>query len=59
MTNERQLNRHTLVAKIWIMLIDLVNTAINIVILITLHAVFISVKLDNHDGLKNQNILVS
>lgn len=41
------------------MLIDLVNTAINIVILITLHAVFISVKLDNQDGLKNQNILVS
>lgn len=58
MTNERQLNRHTLAAKIWIMLIDLVNTAINIVILITLHAVFIFVKLDN-DGLKNQNILVS
>lgn len=57
MTNERRLNHHILAAKISIMLVGWVDNAINIVMLITLYAVFISVKLDN-DGLKNQNILV-
>lgn len=57
MTNERRLNHHILAAKISIMLVGWVDNAINIVMLITLYAVFISVKLNN-DALKNQNIRV-